>query len=99
MRIKEIPKLWKKGYQGKTSKNTFSTDGSNLYSYGLKIGYTNEYGQKVLLRYTSEYNRFKSHTTSRHVNISAFYADVFEIPDKEFHVPLIASAFTSTYSG
>jgi len=80
MRIREIPELWKRGYQGKTPKSSFRTDGSNLYSYGLRIGYTNEYGEKVLLRYTKEYNNFKSHTTSRHVNLAAYYADVFETP-------------------
>jgi hypothetical protein len=80
MKIKEVPILWRMNRKAKTATNSFSTDGSNIYSYRLKIGYTNEYGQKVLLRYTKEYNNFKSHTTSRHVNLAAYHADIFEIP-------------------
>jgi hypothetical protein len=80
MRIKQIPELWKKGYQGKTPKNSFSTDGINLYSYNLKIGYTDDHGQKILLNYTVSSGNFRSHTTSRHVNLAAYYADVFLTP-------------------
>ena len=80
MKIKEIPLAWKRNRQASTPTNTFSTDGSNIYSYNLKIGYTNEFGEKVLIKYTAETNNFQSHTTSRHVNLSALHADKFKIP-------------------
>ena len=80
MKIKEIPLAWKNYRIASTPSGSFSTDGRNIYSYNLKIGYTDEYGQKVLLNYTSASGRFQSHTTSRHVNLSAFHADKFEIP-------------------
>jgi hypothetical protein len=79
MKIKEIPKLWKNNQAGKASKS-FYTDGLNIYSYKLKIGYTNEYGEKVLLKYTTSSGHFQSMTTSRHVNLTAFHADKFERP-------------------
>lgn len=80
MKIKEIPLAWKDNRNARTKSNSFSTDGRSLYSYNLKIGYTNEFGQKVLLNYTSESNNFQSHTTSRHVNLAAYHADLFRIP-------------------
>ena len=79
MKINEVPKLWKEGRPAKVAK-TFKTDGQDLYSYKLKIGYTNEFNQKVLITYTAQHNAFKSHTTSRHVNLAAYYADIFESP-------------------
>ena len=80
MKIKEIPLAWKNYRIASTSSGSFSTDGRDIYSYNLKIGYTDEYGQKVLLNYTSASGRFQSNTTSRHVNLSAFHADKFEMP-------------------
>ncbi len=76
---RDIPVLWKNNEAGKASKS-FHTDGQNIYSYKLKIGYTNQYGEKVLLWYTAPSGNFKSMTTSRHVGLSAFYADKFETP-------------------
>ena len=81
MRIKEIPLAWKNHRSASTTSRSFSTDGRDIYSYDLKIGYTNIFGEKVLLNYTSASGRFQSHTTSRHVNLSAFHADKFEIPN------------------
>lgn len=80
MKIKEIPLAWKNNKSARTKSNSFSTNGKNLYSYNLKIGYTNEFDEKVLLNYTTSSGNFKSHTTSRHVNLAAFHADKFEMP-------------------
>lgn len=80
MNVKDIPTLWVNNKSGATPKNSFSTDGSNLYSYKLKIGYTNEQGEKVILKYTTQYDSFVSTSTSRHVNLASYYADLFEIP-------------------
>ena len=80
MNVKQIPILWVNGQSGRTPNRSLTTDGKDLYSYKLKIGYTNEYGQKVILNYTTQYNNFVSTTTSRHVNLASYYADLFEVP-------------------
>ena len=80
MNVKQIPILWVNGQSGKTPNKSLSTDGKDLYSYKLKIGYTNDYGQKVVLKYTTRYNSFVSTTTSRHVNLASYHADLFEAP-------------------
>ena len=80
MNVKDIPYLWVNNKAGSTKINSFSTDGNNLYSYKLKIGYTNHYGQKVVLKYTTRYNNFVSTATSRHVNLASYHADLFEAP-------------------
>ena len=50
------------------------TNGQELFSYALKIGFT-EGNTKVLLNYTAPGDAFSSHTTSTHVNKSREYAD------------------------
>lgn len=80
MRIKEIPLAWKNHRSASTTSKSFSTDGRDIYSYDLKIGYTDIYGQKILLMYTTPHNNFKSNTTSRHVNLAAYHADIFQTP-------------------
>lgn len=80
MNVKDIPALWVVNQTGRTPNKSLTTDGKDLYSYNLKIGYTNEQGQKVILKYTTEYDNFVSVTTSRHVNLASYYAHVFEAP-------------------
>ena len=80
MNVKDIPVLWINNKSGATPRKSFTTDGTNLYSYNLKIGYTNQHGEKVVLKYTTQYNNFVSTTTSRHVNLASYHADSFEIP-------------------
>jgi hypothetical protein len=65
-----------KGHQGGTS---FWTDGYNIYSYDLKIGYTDETGHKVGLEYTTS-GEFVSMTTSCHVGSVRSAADRMEMP-------------------
>jgi hypothetical protein len=48
------------------------TDGKDLYSYSLKIGYTDMW-QKFALNYAG--NNFVSMTTSKHVGLAKRYAD------------------------
>jgi hypothetical protein len=57
------------------------TDGKDLYSYGLKIGYTPDW-RKVVVNYTAGGKAFRSMTTSHHVGIAAKYADIVVNPDK-----------------
>lgn len=52
----------------------FRTDGKNLWSYALLVGYTDEAGKKVL----KDYRRQVSVTTSRHCGLAARVADVIE---------------------
>ena len=51
-----------------------STDGDDLYSYNLLIGYTTPKGTKVALNYTAS-GQFASQTTSCHVGLAARNAD------------------------
>ena len=54
--------------------SNFFTDGTNLYSYGLKIGTTvNE--EKIVFDYTKDGGEFKSQSTTRHVNLAKGAAD------------------------
>jgi hypothetical protein len=77
MRNEQVAESWRKGEMA-YSKN-MSTDGLNLYSYGLKIGYTFT-GIKVLYLYMRE-GRFVSMTTSQHVGMGMSVADVVVHPD------------------
>ena len=63
---------WSLGAPHKTV--TLRTDGDCIFSYGLKIGYT-ERGNKMLINYTARGNNYVSHTTSTHVNKAHAFAD------------------------
>ena len=52
------------------------TDGGLLYSYLLKIGYTDLNEDKVLLDYTAKGLGYYSHTTSSHVGRARYVADI-----------------------
>lgn len=75
MKIDQVPKFWRNNASAKAFTNNYWTDGYELYSYQLKIGETLSDGTKVLYNYTKITNNFISATTSRHVNLAAFYAD------------------------
>ena len=51
-----------------------STNGVDLYSYGLQIGHT-ENDEKILKDYTAKGHGYYSQTTSTHVNKARRYAD------------------------
>ena len=80
MKVNDVAIAWRQNNSASTPTRSFSTDGKNIYSYLLKIGYTDSNGQKVLLDYTTRSGNFQSHYTSRHVNLAAYYADVFLNP-------------------
>ena len=61
----DVINAWIHGNPAKTTN--LSTDGSNLFSYELVIGYTNDLGQCFVLDYTSGCEAFVSQTTSCHV--------------------------------
>tara|TARA_B100000945_G_scaffold233908_1_gene190202 strand:+ start:284 stop:526 length:243 start_codon:yes stop_codon:yes gene_type:complete len=74
MKIDQVPRFWRNNTPARSFTTNFWTDGKDLYSYNLKIGttYNNE---KHIFDYTTRTNNFISATTSRHVNLAAFYAD------------------------
>ena len=57
------------GYKGIMHTKHLSTDGDNLFSYGLRIGETIE-GNKVVYDYTAKSGHFYSQTTSQHVGLA-----------------------------
>ena len=57
------------------SSLNMSTNGNNLYSYAMIIGYTNETGEKILEERTAKNDWFISSTTSCHVGLARPYAD------------------------
>ena len=78
IRNDDIVDCWKRGYRGQN--RNMATDGINLFSYKLKIGYTDDNGRKVALDYTAKSGNFKSVTTSRHVSLAKSVAKVIETP-------------------
>lgn len=75
--------LWARGIPGRTA--TIWTDGKNLYSYDLRIGYTGKDGIKKVYNYTARDiktpygkvipHQFISTTTSRHVSEALKWGD------------------------
>lgn len=76
MRNEAVASAWLNGNQAQS--NRMWTDGKNLFSYGLKIGYTTKHGSKILYLYASDGGKgvFRSQTTSCHVSVSMYYAHV-----------------------
>ena len=59
----------------KTDKYIFNTDGENLYSNDILIGFTRN-NKKVIYDYTANNNKFISYTCSRHINTAKKYCDI-----------------------
>ena len=78
IRNDDVVNCWKRGNRGQN--RNMSTDGYNLFSYKLKIGYTDHNGQKVVLDYTAPTGNFYSRTTSSHVSLAKSVAKVIEDP-------------------
>ena len=66
-------------YRNTASTNhggTMSTNGKDLYSYNLLIGFTTQQGVKILLDYTAGAGHFQSMTTStKHISPTRAIAD------------------------
>ena len=67
--IDGVIQAWLAGVPARTKNQSLSTDGQNLYSYRLMIGYKNEQGPKVK-NYRSP--DFISQTTSCHVGAAIY---------------------------
>ena len=72
MRNAQVAECW--GRNQPASAGNLSTDGDDLWSYNLLIGYTTPKGRKVVIDYTAS-GRYYSQTTSCHVNLAARSAD------------------------
>lgn len=65
MKSEKVAEMWKHNMPGRA--NNMFTDGFDIFSYGLKIGYTTGQNQKVAIDYTTIGGAFQSMTTSKHV--------------------------------
>ena len=72
-----VAKAWSNNLIASTQN--LRTDGSNLYSYNLLIGYT-ENGKKIAVNHTAAGGSFYSMTTSKHVSYAKRVSDVIETP-------------------
>ena len=66
---------WLNHKEERTKNFNLCTNGDELFSYDLLIGFTRGGYKKMLLDYTAPTNNFVSMTTSRHINLARPYAD------------------------
>ena len=79
MRISDVLGTWKGTVDSaNNTSGSVHTDGMNLYSYDLKIGYTDGEGNKILYEYSGDYG--VSHTTSMIVGKAKSFCDYIETP-------------------
>lgn len=79
MKNSQVAKFWHASVAASSRNGNYHTDGLDLFSYNRKIGFTNGSGQKVVINYTNAPGgEFVSSTTSHHVNLARFYADILE---------------------
>lgn len=69
---KDVIVAWSKGKAAEAGH--ISTDGKDLFSYRLKIGYTTKDNKKIVILHCGPQNSW-SVTTSRHVNEARNFAD------------------------
>ena len=77
---KECAERWKRNKPGESGH--ISTDGNNLFSYGLLIGKTIN-GTKIVFEYTAVKDNFISRTTSNHIRHAKLYADCVRNPNEK----------------
>ena len=67
---------WYRNTASTNHGDTMSTNGRDLYSYNLLIGFTTQQGVKILLDYTARAGHFRSMTTSsKHISPTRYIAD------------------------
>lgn len=77
---RQVGHYWETGQAAQNGgSGNLWTDGRDIYSYRLRIGYTDPERGKVAIRYQSPH--FRSMTTSIHVGAILRYADVVEEPN------------------
>ena len=62
------------------ASGNLTSDGRNLYSYQLRIGFTLDDGRLAVIDYTAPAGHFKSVTTSGHANAAKRVASVVVLP-------------------
>ena len=67
MRNELVIDAWNRGVEATSHNGNLRTDGVNLYSYNLRIGYRSRSGSTVVGDFTSPGGGFYSTTTSCHV--------------------------------
>ncbi len=67
MRNELVIDAWTRGVAADSHNGALRTDGVNLYSYNLRIGYRSRSGSCIVGDYTSPGGGFHSSTTSCHV--------------------------------
>lgn len=76
--------MWQCGKEARNHKSTLHTDGKDLYSYNLRIGFTTPNGKKVAVEHRAP--NFVSITTSQHVGLACWRADYLIHPDFAHHL-------------
>jgi len=76
LRNEQVIKAW--GYSNIAASHTGSltSNGDELRSYGLLIGFTTAQGAKIVLDYTAPAGHFRSQTTSCHCGRAKAVSDV-----------------------
>ena len=75
MRNEEVIDSWIRGVAADSHTGALRSDGVNLYSYNLRIGYRSRSGTTVVGDFTSPGGDFRSQTTSQHVGKVRWRAD------------------------
>ena len=78
MTNEDIVRAWANNHPARTK--TLKTDGDDLFSYNLKIGYTQKNGSKVIIDYTKAGGEFYSMTTSSAVGLGKRFANILQNP-------------------
>ena len=69
-----VLRAWSQGQEAHSNNSNLTTDGADLFSYGLKIG-VNLHGQCIVGDFTRPGGHFASMTTSCHVGRAKGFAD------------------------
>ena len=67
LRNELVLEKWKDGKSASSHTGALSTNGTSLFSYGLKIGHRSRSGTTIVGDFTSPGGQFTSMTTSCHV--------------------------------
>lgn len=82
MRNQDVTEAWINGKSARNGRGSLHTDGADLYSYDLRIGYTiaRMNCQKVVIDFRSPTPDNVSITTSAHVGLALTVADRRDTP-------------------
>jgi len=87
MKNSTVVDRWLGGRSGHAEHLT--SNGNNLWSYNLLIGFTEDDGRKVVLDHTAPAGSFVSQTTSCHVGLAKRWADRVDSANPEGWVSVL----------